>query len=173
MKIPAWEPPPIKDGPEVLLPPPSSSIERDALTAIYNLGNNVIANAASRILVRYVVLPFLGVLFELTFLFVSLKARPETKAIFSSIPLFYRALQTISKQRYRLPVRRYIFDLFDVQFDAETINALNTYGKSMRVQPLNMRRDKTERPLTMIRTIQKADEYEVCLGYIYNLERIH
>lgn len=104
---------------------------------------------------------FLEVLFGLTFLFISLKARPDTKAIFNSIPLFYRALQTISKQHYRVPVRRYIFDLFDVQFNAETINALNAYGKSMRVQPMNMRRDKTERPLTMIRTVQKADEYEV------------
>ncbi|GJJ15545.1 hypothetical protein Clacol_009823 [Clathrus columnatus] len=142
--IPVWELPPVKDGPETLLPPPSSSIERDALTAVYNLSNNVIANAASRILIR-------------------LKARSETKAAFNSIPLFYRVLQTISKQHYRLPVRRYIFELFDVQFNAETINTLKAYAKSMRVQPMNMRRDKSERPLTMIRTVQKADEYEVVL----------
>lgn len=90
----------------------------------------------------------------------------------SSIPLFYRALQTISRQRYRLPVRRYIFELFEVQFNAETINALKAYGKMMRVQPMNMRRDKSERPLTMIRTIQKADEYEVWLILNFRLNML-
>ena len=53
-QVPVWESPPTRDKTECRLPPPTNPLERDALTAIYNLGNNVIANAASRTLVRCV-----------------------------------------------------------------------------------------------------------------------
>ncbi|KAF8517336.1 Rapamycin-insensitive companion of mTOR, N-term-domain-containing protein [Gautieria morchelliformis] len=142
VSVPPWSPPSTRDGHgtalETRLPSPSNPLERDALTAIYNLGNNVIANAASRTLVR-------------------LKARPETRNVFTSIPLFYRALHTISTQRYRLPVRRYIFELFDIPLDAEVVRALSAYGHTVSCQPAMMQRDKGERPLTMIRTVKRTD----------------
>jgi len=138
LAIPPWQPPPIRDGAEIILPPPSDPVERDALTAIYNLGNNVIANAASRTLVR-------------------LKQRLESRDIFSSTPLFYRALDTISTQRYRLAVRRYILELFDIRLNADTVKALSEFGNSTRTQPVFIRREKGERPLTMIRTVERSD----------------
>ncbi|KAJ7107266.1 Rapamycin-insensitive companion of mTOR, N-term-domain-containing protein, partial [Mycena crocata] len=76
------------DKSESRLIPPTSQTELDVITAIHNLANTVIANAASRSLAR-------------------MKSRPEFKSIFSSPAMFFRALHTVSTQRYRLPVRRY------------------------------------------------------------------
>ena len=53
-----------------------------------------------------------------------MKARPEFRKIFSSPSLFYRILHILSTQRYRLPVRRYILDLFDVPLDRHVIRTL-------------------------------------------------
>ena len=91
------------------------------------------------------------------FFSISLKARPETRSVFTSIPLFYRALHTISTQRYRLPVRRYIFDLFDIQLDADAVRGLSAYANTVSSQPAVTQRDKGERPLTMIRTVKRSD----------------
>lgn len=52
-----------------------------------------------------------------------MKGRPEFRQIFSSPQVFYRVLRTISTQKYRLLVRRYIFDLFNVELDEETMRA--------------------------------------------------
>ncbi|KAF8503219.1 Rapamycin-insensitive companion of mTOR, N-term-domain-containing protein [Hysterangium stoloniferum] len=142
VSIAPWDNPSLRDGLEGRLPPLSNQMQRDALTAIYNLGNNVIANAASRTLVR-------------------LKSRPEARSTFTSIPLYFQALHTISTQRYRLPVRRYILELFDIRLDAGTITALSAYRHAALGQPASMRRDKGQRPLTMIRTIQISDGEEV------------
>jgi rapamycin-insensitive companion of mTOR len=87
----------------------------------------------------------------------SLKARPESRSVFTSIPLFYRALHTISTQRYRLPVRRYIFDLFDIHLDADVVRGLSAYGNTVSSQPAATQREKGERPLTMIRTVKRSD----------------
>ncbi|KIJ54571.1 hypothetical protein M422DRAFT_24511 [Sphaerobolus stellatus SS14] len=138
--IPAWTTPTMR-GAENNLHPPTDPLELDVLTAIYNLGNNVIANAASRTLVR-------------------LKGRPESKHVFSSVPLFYRALHTISSQRYRLAVRRYILELFDITLNAETVRELREYGNTILSQPMSNRREKGERPLTMIRTVEKYEDGE-------------
>ncbi|EJD50823.1 hypothetical protein AURDEDRAFT_111977 [Auricularia subglabra TFB-10046 SS5] len=91
-------------------PPPSLPVlptqaERDVMNCIYNLANTVIAHAASRTLAR-------------------IKSRPETRGVFSSLRLFDRALQALASQRYRLPVRRYIFELFDIRLDAVSVAGL-------------------------------------------------
>jgi rapamycin-insensitive companion of mTOR len=54
----------------------------------------------------------------------SLKARPEYKVAFSSTTMFYRALHAISTQRFKLPVRRYILDLFDIPLDNRVVETL-------------------------------------------------
>ena len=46
--------------------------------------------------------------------------------------MFYRALHTISSQKYRLPVRRYIFDLFNVELDADVVKKLTDCAISLR-----------------------------------------
>ncbi|KAF8139513.1 Rapamycin-insensitive companion of mTOR, N-term-domain-containing protein [Mycena galopus ATCC 62051] len=104
------------DKTESRLIPPTSQTELDVITAIHNLANTVIANAASRSLAR-------------------MKSRPEFKSIFASPAMFFRALHTVSTQRYRLPVRRYIMDLFTIELDAEVVAALSDAAKTMKAHP--------------------------------------
>lgn len=64
-----------------------------------------------------------------------MKSRPEFKAIFSSPAMFFRALHTVSTQRYRLPVRRYIMDLFTIDLDADVVAALTDAAKTLKAHP--------------------------------------
>jgi hypothetical protein len=45
--------------------------------------------------------------------------------------MFYRALHMISTSRYRLPVRRYVFDLFDIDLDGEVLRQLDESAKTL------------------------------------------
>ncbi|KAH7099638.1 Rapamycin-insensitive companion of mTOR, N-term-domain-containing protein [Auriculariales sp. MPI-PUGE-AT-0066] len=108
------------------LPPLPTQAERDALNCIYNLSNTVIANASSRTLAK-------------------LKSRPETRDVFSSLRLFDRALQALSTQRYRQPVRRYIFELFDVRLDSIVVQSLQEHRRTtiLGAKPGASNRSKT------------------------------
>ncbi|KAJ7644182.1 Rapamycin-insensitive companion of mTOR, N-term-domain-containing protein [Roridomyces roridus] len=106
----------LPDKSESRLMPPTSQTELDVITAIHNLANTVIANAASRSLAR-------------------MKSRPEFKSIFASPTMFFRALHTVSTQRYRLPVRRYILDLFTIELDADVVAAISEAAKSLKAHP--------------------------------------
>lgn len=64
-----------------------------------------------------------------------IKARPETRDIFSSPEMFYRALHIMSTQRYRLPVRRYIVELFNQEMDQNLVTALNDAAKKLKPSP--------------------------------------
>ena len=61
-----------------------------------------------------------------------MKSKPEYRHIFTSPSMFYRALHTISTQKYRMPVRRYIFDLFNVDLDADFVRKLSDCAISLR-----------------------------------------
>ncbi|KAJ8080510.1 hypothetical protein PM082_017343 [Marasmius tenuissimus] len=98
---------------DVHLVPPTSEPELEVLTAIQNLANTVIANAASRTLAR-------------------MKSRPEYRPIFTSPVMLYRALHTISTSRYRLPVRRYILDLFNVEWDESAIKVFTECATTLK-----------------------------------------
>jgi len=107
VEIPKSDPPPQSSG-ERKFPPLETKLEREVLAAIINLSNTVIQNEAARTLAR-------------------LKARHRN--LFSSIPLYHRALYTISTQHYRLPVRRYVLELFDVRLDPGVVNAIVAHHK--------------------------------------------
>ncbi|KAF8895478.1 Rapamycin-insensitive companion of mTOR, N-term-domain-containing protein [Infundibulicybe gibba] len=96
--------------------PSSIETEMEVITAIQNLANTVIANAASRSLAR-------------------MKSRPEYRAVFTSPSMFFRALHIISTQRYRLPVRRYILDLFNLELCPEVVTTLLECSKSLTAHP--------------------------------------
>ncbi|KAH7923835.1 hypothetical protein BV22DRAFT_1035895 [Leucogyrophana mollusca] len=116
ISLPTWEPmQPKSDGDSRLLPP-TAQTELEVISAIENLSNTVIANAASRSLAR-------------------MKSRPEYKSVFSSPAVFFRALHTISTQRYRLPVRRYVFDLFNIELDSDVVKAISDCSVSLRAPP--------------------------------------
>jgi len=101
---------------KIHLQPVSSPPEKEVITAIQNLANSVIANAASRTLTR-------------------LKTRPEYRPIFSSPTVFFRVLHIISTQRFRLPVRRYIIDLFNIEMNAELVSALTDSAQVLTASP--------------------------------------
>ncbi|KAF9781640.1 Rapamycin-insensitive companion of mTOR, N-term-domain-containing protein [Thelephora terrestris] len=113
LSIPSWEVTHPKET-SMRLKPPMSENEVEVMTAVSNLANTVIANTASRALAK-------------------MKGRPEFRRIFSSPQLFYRVLHTISTQKYRLLVRRYIFDLFNVEMDEETMRAFAVCERTLRV----------------------------------------
>ncbi|EDR13794.1 uncharacterized protein LACBIDRAFT_309182 [Laccaria bicolor S238N-H82] len=115
ISIPSWSQhiPQINDD---RLVPPTAEHELEIVTALQNLSNTVIANAASRSLAR-------------------IKARPEFKYSFTSPQMLYRAFHIISTQRYRLPVRRYILDLFNLELNPQLVNALNTAADDLKAPP--------------------------------------
>ncbi|KAH9841656.1 Rapamycin-insensitive companion of mTOR, N-term-domain-containing protein [Rhodofomes roseus] len=114
--IPPWDCVANEGDDDVRLEPPKTAEELEVMTAIYNLANTVIANTASRSLAK-------------------MKTRPEYRHIFSSPEMYFRALHTISSQKYRMPVRRYILDLFDVELDAAMVSRLAECATTLRVQP--------------------------------------
>jgi hypothetical protein len=61
----------------------------------------------------------------------SLRNKPHGRRTFQSIPLFYRALHILGTQRFRLPVRRYILDLFDIRLDPSVIASMQEFGQSL------------------------------------------
>ena len=54
---------------------------------------------------------------------------------FSSLPLFYRALQMVSTNHFVSPVRKFILDLFDLRLDPETLVGMRSIELSMIRQP--------------------------------------
>ncbi|KIJ64502.1 hypothetical protein HYDPIDRAFT_175469 [Hydnomerulius pinastri MD-312] len=116
ISLPTWEPVEVKSDADVRLLPPTVQTELEVITAIDNLSNTVIANAASRSLAR-------------------MKSRPEYRSAFASPSVFFRALHIISTQRYRLPVRRYILDLFNIELDGDVVKAISEAAVSLRAPP--------------------------------------
>lgn len=112
LSVPPWDSTPPSGDSDSRLVPPETQAEIEVTTAISNLSNTVIANTASRSLAK-------------------LKSRPEYQKVFSSVPVFYRALHTISTSRYRLPVRRYVFDLFDIDLDEDVLRQLGESAKTL------------------------------------------
>ncbi|KAF4617458.1 hypothetical protein D9613_006099 [Agrocybe pediades] len=115
ISLPPWEPATSQKSESRLLLP-TAEVEIEIITAIQNLANTVIANAASRSLAR-------------------IKARPETRGIFSSPEMFYRALHIMSTQRYRLPVRRYIMELFNQELNQDLVVALKDVATRLKASP--------------------------------------
>lgn len=55
--------------------------------------------------------------------------------MFTSIPLFYRALRIISTNHHRLPIRRFLFELFDIQLTPEVISSLRSTASALKAPP--------------------------------------
>ena len=58
-----------------------------------------------------------------------MKSKAEFRPVFSSPTVFYRVLHMISTRRFRLPVRRYILELFDIPLDPSSVKAIAGCGK--------------------------------------------
>jgi large subunit ribosomal protein L17e len=60
VQMPPWDPPTVTNDSDCRLLPPTTQTELEVITAIQNLGNTVIANAASRSLTKYVLTSMLS-----------------------------------------------------------------------------------------------------------------
>lgn len=112
-QTPTWDPPapPIPEA--LLLAAPKSHLEVEALSALANLSNHILATKASKALAR-------------------LKQRH--RELFSSPRLYYRALEMLANHHYRLAVRRYIIELFDLPLDEEVAASVMDAGEDLRVE---------------------------------------
>lgn len=61
-----------------------------------------------------------------------MKTKPEYREVFTSPTIFARILHTLSVQKYKLNVRRYILDLFDIQLDVDAVKAISDARRSLR-----------------------------------------
>ncbi|KAI0822217.1 Rapamycin-insensitive companion of mTOR, N-term-domain-containing protein [Trametes gibbosa] len=154
VSIPHWDCVASEAVDDTRLAPPESDEEMEVMTAIYNLANTVIANTASRSLTK-------------------MKSKPEYRHIFSSPSMFYRALHTISSQKYKLPVRRYIFDLFNLELDADVIQQLSECSISLRIpltaqepaepsepEPVHAPEPPSFRPISVRPVVDDSDDEE-------------
>ena len=73
--------------------------------------------------------------------------------------MFYRALHTVSNQRYRLPVRRYICELFNIELNADTVKALLEHEKALKLKPEVTENGKTAPPSRAISIIGRPGRH--------------
>lgn len=78
--------------------------------AFANLSNHILATKASKALAR-------------------LKSRH--RELFSSPSLYYRVLEMLSTYHYRLAVRRYVLELFDISLDDRTAQEISAAGEDL------------------------------------------
>lgn len=113
LQTPVWEPPPLEIPEALLLASPSNHLEVEALTAFANLSNHILATKASKTLAR-------------------LKGRHRD--LFSSPSLYYRALEMLANHHYRLAVRRYIIELFDLALEDRTALEIMSAGEELKAR---------------------------------------
>lgn len=107
-----WTPPQPSIPESLLLAPPANHLEREALTAFANLSNHILATKASKTLAR-------------------LKARH--RELFSNPGLYYRTLEMLANHHYRLTVRRYVIELFDLEVDEAGVMSVMEAGDVLRM----------------------------------------
>jgi rapamycin-insensitive companion of mTOR len=130
-QIPPWEHRPAeKEAAQLVAPTVEAEIE--LVTSVQSLANTVIANAASRSLAKYVIVSIVD---HYSNCCRRLKSKPEYRSLFTSPTVLYRVLHIISTQRYRLPVRRYIMEMFNVDLNEATVAALEQAAIALKPTP--------------------------------------
>ena len=103
LQIKAWEPKiPFTS---VHIPTPETRIERKIMLNVSNLGNSILANKASRTLAK-------------------LKAKNRRLFLKKGIELFARSLFISDYHYLRQPVRRYIWELFEIKLDQTCVHQI-------------------------------------------------
>ncbi|GAA5917264.1 hypothetical protein JCM5296_000314 [Sporobolomyces johnsonii] len=110
---PLWPAPELALPESLSLAPPPSHVEREALVALANLSNHILATKASKTLAR-------------------LKTRHRN--LFASPALYYRALEMLASHHYRLPVRKYIIELFELPMSARNAERVVQAGEELRAK---------------------------------------
>lgn len=91
--------------------PPPTGIERSILTSISNLGNSILAARAQRSLA---------------------KLKESHRSAFSSPSVIVRSFAILDGFALRAPVRRYVWELFDVKLDESTVGKLREEKKKLQ-----------------------------------------
>ncbi|PWY98657.1 hypothetical protein BCV70DRAFT_178261, partial [Testicularia cyperi] len=103
LTIPRWTAAGITSLSHLELADPETVVVNKVITSIANLGNSILATNASRSLT---------------------KLKAKHRAVFQDMSVLARALQLMDTHYYRLPVRRYIWELFDVALDQDSVGAI-------------------------------------------------
>ncbi|CAG8695750.1 10627_t:CDS:2, partial [Racocetra persica] len=106
LSFPQWTYKGFETAPDIHAKPiiPSTQAERDLLKAMTNLTNRILSSTGSRSL---------------------LKIRSQHPEIFNQLSTYHKVIQMLSSYHYRLPTRRIISELFDVNFTKETFDQLD------------------------------------------------
>ncbi|GAA5918699.1 hypothetical protein JCM1841_006247 [Sporobolomyces salmonicolor] len=110
---PLWPAPELALPESLSLAPPTSHVEREALVALANLSNHILATKASKTLAK-------------------LKARH--RSLFALPALYYRALEMLASHHYRLPVRKYIVELFELPMGVRNAERVVQAGEELRAK---------------------------------------
>lgn len=112
------------------LAPPAPHIEKEVITAIANLSNNLLTHTASKTLA---------------------KIKQKHPAVFRSKGLFYRTLHLLNTCRYRSTVRSYILEQFDIPLNMASVHDILEAGRQIRqthVQPKAATQEDTDDAVT-------------------------
>lgn len=112
-QLPPWTSHRLSSPPQADLGLPSSHTEREIITAIANLSNNLLTGAASKTLA---------------------KIKHKHPELFRSVPLYARALHLLNTCHYRSTVRTYIIELFHVPLTTQTVQELKAAADRARSQ---------------------------------------
>lgn len=103
VSLPRWEVSKVPDLSYLELAPPETVVVNKIITSIANLGNSILAANASRSLS---------------------KLKGKHKAAFKDMGVMARALELLDHFYYRVSVRRYVWELFDVGLDEEVVRGI-------------------------------------------------
>lgn len=106
LSFPQWTYKGFETAPDIHAKPilPSTQAERDLLKAMTNLTNRILSSTGSKSL---------------------LKIRSQHPEIFNQLSTYHKVIQMLSSYHYRLPTRRAISELFDINFTKETLDQLD------------------------------------------------
>ncbi|KAF9286034.1 hypothetical protein BGZ68_003305 [Mortierella alpina] len=111
LEVPRWSLHKETNPPLVLpLAKEGNAVEKEILRATGELGNHILTNGASKNLA---------------------KIKAEHPAYFASLPLYSAVLELLGHYHFRLPVRRFILGLFEIKFEGNALDWLDSCGADM------------------------------------------
>ncbi|GAA6063262.1 hypothetical protein JCM10212_004996 [Sporobolomyces blumeae] len=128
---PPWHVPEAPLPESLRLAAPTSHVDREAVLALANLSNHILATKASKQLAK-------------------LKARHRSH--WASPALFCRAFEMIGSHHYRQSVRKYILDLFDLELGRDNVAKVVAAGEDLRLRKIEQDEDGSTHPSAPLRT---------------------
>ncbi|CAO1619687.1 unnamed protein product [Parajaminaea phylloscopi] len=115
LHIDDWTPVEVtSNGDFLAMRPPSSSLHRSILASISNLANSILASKAAKTLSR-------------------LKQRH--RSAFSDVRLFTRVLEMLNSVKYRQGLRKFVWDLFEVELNDHNVQRISAIRQELYKPP--------------------------------------